>query len=639
MGSNNTFWDQFKDRSVDPFLPTDSKEDFWSRFAEIPTPEDSVGKKAARTAKSLAAGAGGGLVDTAAALYNIPAALTNAQKSTFQDVDPQILAFGEAMGGMPAPIPGQADVPLIPSVVDALDKKVDEVTEGYTTTPDDEKAFHEGLKMIGSVGGTGGLGALAGKIGWKGVEQILKVLGSTRPPTIAAAGAAGAATEKAHEAGMSQPGSVVAGLGVAAGTELAAAALNPKNLAKGAIKAAGFGKGNLKTEAIDSAERIGTSLPNAATTSGVLPQFAHQLIAKTPWLGDKLKKEVQTASTQYQKAWDKVLDSVGSPKTPEFKKEISQDYKLMRAAIPDEDTILASDLLDTMIALEKELASTFHAEPTKKLFAVMNDIKKDILSGQTALPDGFDRFPAPIQEKIREVIQQNAVLQPVAVKKLIRQKVELNKFMRDKNIFDRTDTDTLSLTKQLQESTDKVLEEYGTRNPKFLKRFRDTNEKYAQTARREELNDLLAGKIRDPHTGEVAYTPLVKILQARDKQVFLKNNLGEQNYKKLSDFVNVAQAMDALKRNNPNPSGTALVTAVIGFVQGLAGSNPLPTLTSGLGAYGATKLLTSKRFLNKATQFAKEPTESLARQLQKMVKEETGVTLQTLLKSHKEQEP
>ena len=94
--------------------------------------------------------------------------------------------------------------------------------------------------------------------------------------------------------------------------------------------------------------------------------------------------------------------------------------------------------------------------------------------------------------------------------------------------------------------------------------------------------------------------------------------------------------MDALKRNNPNPSGTALVTAVIGFFQGLAGTNPLPTIAGGLGAYGTSKLLTNKKFLNKATQFAKEPSDLLARQIEKIVKEETGVALQTLMKTTRE---
>jgi hypothetical protein len=602
--------------------------------------EDSAGRKAARITKSLGAGATGGLADTVASAYNIPAVTSMKKRGALeaQGLDPEAYAAAESIGGEIPFMPYSGDVPLIPSAVDAIDKKVDEVTEGYTTTPEGEKALHEGLKTMGSVGGMGWQGLLLEKVGQKGLEAVLKTLGSTRPTSIAAAGAAGYATEKAHEKGMSEPAAFGSGIGAALATELAAALFNPKNLAKGAVTAAGFGKGNLKLDALDSAERIGTTLPNAAATSGVLPQLAHSLVSKFPRLGDKIKKDVQAASEGYQKSWDTMLDTVGRKKTPEVKKEISQDYKLMRAAIPEEDTILASDLLDTMTALEKELESTFHSEPTKKLFAVMNDIKKDIVSGQTKLPEGFERFPAHVQEKILEQIKQETMLRPVAVKKLVRQKVELNKFMRDKNIFDRTDTDTLSLTKLLQESTDKVLEEYGAKNPKFLKRYRAANEKYAQTARREELDDLLAGKIRDPNTGEVAYTPLVKILQDKDQQVFLKNNLGDQNYKKLTDFITVAQAMDALKRNNPNPSGTALVTAVIGFVQGLAGSNPLPTLASGLGIYGASKLLTSKRFINKATQFAKEPTDTLAQQIEKIVKEETGVALQTLMKTTREKQ-
>ncbi len=635
MDSNNTFWDQFKDRNMDQPLPADQKGDFWSKFAETPTPEDSAGKKAARITKSLGAGAAGGLADTVASAYNIPAVTSMKKRGALeaQGLDPEAYAAAESIGGEIPFMPYSGDVPLIPSAVDAIDKKVDEVTEGYTTTPEGEKALHEGLKTIGSVGGMGWQGRLLEKVGARGLEKILATLGSTRPTSIAAAGAAGYATEKAHEKGMSEPAAFGSGIGAALATELAAALFNPKNLAKGAVTAAGFGKGNLKLDALESAERIGTTLPNAAATSGVLPQLAHSLVSKFPKLGDKIKKDVQEASAGYQKSWDSMLDTVGRKKTPEVKKEISQDYKLMRAAIPEEDTILASDLLDTMTALEKELESTFHSEPTKKLFAVMNDIKKDIVSGQTKLPEGFERFPAHVQEKIMEQMKQETMLRPVAVKKLVRQKAELNKFMRDKNIFDRTDTDTLSLTKLLQKSTDKVLEEYGAKNRKFLKRFRTANEKYAQTARREELDDLLAGKIRDPNTGEVAYTPLVKILEDADNQVFLKNNLGDQNYQKLTDFITVAQAMDALKRNNPNPSGTALVTAVIGFVQGLAGSNPLPTLASGLGVYGASKLLTSKRFINKATQFAKEPTDTLAKQIEKIVKEETGVALQTLMKT------
>lgn len=46
----------------------------------------------------------------------------------------------------------------------------------------------------------------------------------------------------------------------------------------------------------------------------------------------------------------------------------------------------------------------------------------------------------------------------------------------------------------------------------------------------------------------------------------------------------------------------------------------------------------SKRFINKATQFAKEPTDTLAQQIEKIVKEETGVALQTLMKTTREKQ-
>jgi hypothetical protein len=44
-----------------------------------------------------------------------------------------------------------------------------------------------------------------------------------------------------------------------------------------------------------------------------------------------------------------------------------------------------------------------------------------------------------------------------------------------------------------------------------------------------------------------------------------------------------------------------------------------------------TQLLTSKRFLNLATEFAKLPTEPLAKQLNNLIKENTGMTSQALM--------
>jgi len=135
--------------------------------------------------------------------------------------------------------------------------------------------------------------------------------------------------------------------------------------------------------------------------------------------------------------------------------------------------------------------------------------------------------------------------------------------------------------------------------------------------------------------GEVSYNSLLGVLNDRKQQKFLRNNLGQTNYKKLEDFVNVAKAMESVKRNNPNPSGSASMGAAIGLVVSLCHGNlKIPAITVGGGAFANT-LLTSKRFLNKATQFAKEPTGPLAKQLATIVKENTGMTMQALQKAIK----
>ena len=85
--------------------------------------------------------------------------------------------------------------------------------------------------------------------------------------------------------------------------------------------------------------------------------------------------------------------------------------------------------------------------------------------------------------------------------------------------------------------------------------------------------------------------------------------------------------MQALNKNNPNPSGSATV----GFLLGLA-YTPMRAIKGATLGYGAYQLLTSKRFLNLAVKYAKEPSQSVEKQLGKIVQERTGVTLQLLIK-------
>lgn len=593
--------------------------------------EDSWGRFAARTGKSAVAGVGGGVVDAAAALYNIPAALGNAasglNKGNGFEIDP-------VSGGVIQRDPGgQTELPLIPSAMDAIDKGIDQATGGYTRTPEQEKWFQEGVKFAASVASGGGLGSLAGKAGMKGAETVLKAIGSTKPSIIAGAGASGAAMQKAQELEASAPVAFGTSIGAALSTEAALNLLNPKNIPRRMAAVTGFGRGNLNVPAVESANRLNIDLPGIAATKGVAPAFAHQTLSKFPWFGDKLREKIQTASKQYQKAWDDMLDSVGVPKTEVVLKDIDQNYAAMRKTIPEGASIAPTPILEAIANVEGKLKTAVHSDPTKKLFTVMGEFKKALTPPKPKLPDGFEKFPQHIQEKVLNALKAEPVPVPlpVPVKELVRQKVELNKIMKDRKIFDRQDTDSLGFLHELRDGVTKTLETYGAANPKFLKALKRADKEFARTARREALDDTLMGKVTDPKTGEVAYNGLLGILGDRKQQKFLKNNLGQANYKKLEDFINVAKAMESVKRNNPNPSGSATVGSVMGLITSIAlGNITLPAMVIGGGAV-ATKLLTSKKFLNKATQFAKAPTEPLAAQVAAIVRENTGMTVQALI--------
>jgi hypothetical protein len=567
--------------------------------------EDSWGK-------SVLAGAGGGLIDAATSLYNIPAALTNAQKETLKDVDPRILGMGEAMGGMPAPIPGQADLPLIPSVVEAIDKGIDEATGDYTRTPDNEKWFQEGLKLGASIAAGGGTGAIAGKAGLKGTEAVLKTVGSTKPSSIAAAGVAGAALEAAHESGMSQPASIATGVGAAVATEAAGHLLSPKNIAKGAMKSVGLGKGQLKRDALESAERLGVNLPAAAATDSKLMAFINQHASKIPFVGDILREKFQTASTQYQNAFKSLLEDVGAVRDEGLNQKINALYAKSHELIPEGDILVPEHSLKALQDVRKKIKSTVYSEPTQKLVSKLDEMEKNLLL------DGSFAIPMPVQE-------------------IINQKKELNKIIK----WDKPDADVLDLLKGIQSATLEDLKAYGKTNRDWYQAFNKAERKFEKTAKREDLEKMFASKIEDPVTKEVKYAQIAKLLEDRKFAKRLENNLGKTGVKKLEDFAEAAQAMAVAEKNIPNPSGTAIVESVKKWIAGigsaLVGQASLPTLAvSGASAYGLTQLLTNKRFLNKALQFAKEPTEPLAKQLKTIVKENTGLTIQALSKSREE---
>jgi hypothetical protein len=577
-------------------------------------------------------------VDFAASAYNIPAGLTNAANALNKDNPWE----PDPVSGMPAlkPEGGRAELPLIPSAMDAIDHGIDQATGNYTRTPEQEKWFQEGIKYATSIATGGGLGVAAEKAGYKGVEIALKAAGSTRPSTILGVGASGAAMQKAHEAEASAPVAFGSGIGAGLAMELAMKGLKLTNLKKAGVTLSGLGKKSLNVNALDSAERLGIDLPATAVTKSAITAQTNQLMSKMPYFGDKIGKKIHTTSEQFQQAWEQMLDMVGAPKTEEVSGKIKRSYERVARTIPDDAVLDTTPILESIKSIREKVAlAKVQSEPTKKLVKILDEFEaafsqgtldiEAILEKNLSLKEAFAMMDKPAMVAGIET----------PVKGMLRQKQELNKIRKDKGLFDRTDTDSLEFLNELQAGVNKTLENYGATNPRFARALKVADQRFAETARRKELDDVLVGKIVNSVTGEVSYNGLLRVLSDPKQQKFLKSRLGEANYKKLEDFKNVAKAMESSKRNNPNPSGSGTMNAIYGlFTAILYHHNPVTTVATVGGAALTTTLLTNKKFLNLATRFAKEPTESLAEKLAAIVKENSGMTIQNLQKVMREKD-
>ena len=478
------------------------------------------------------------------------------------------------------------------------------------------------------------------------LANTLSSIGSTNAKTIVGAAGAGAAMKYAEDQGVGTLGSLASGAGGALSAE-GLVSMNKKNIANTGAKiirkVAGVDKKNLKVDALDSAERLGVDLPLAATTDAIVPALSHQLISKTPILGNKLVEKNKQASGQFQQAWTKLLDSVAPNIDRELSGESERIYKVPRNLLRETDTISPSHILDQIKAVREEIKSPIYSESTKNLTRYLNEFEGSILSngGNKAviLKDGLEGMPQDIQKQVMEKYNASNKITNYPVKELLRAKIEINKISRDKNLFDRTDKDTMGLLSRLRHSVINTLNEYGKTNPKWHKAFKEAELEYGQLAKRENLDDVLSGKIWDPVTDDVSFIPLIKVLKDPKQQNFLKNNLGQKNYQKLNDFIEVAKSMSSIKTNTLNPSGTAITSAVLGMIQGIVfGTNIFPALGGGLAAWGGSHILTNKNFLNLAHRFAKQPTDTLAQKINGIVKEHTGMSAQALMKKAKNEE-
>ena len=509
---------------------------------------------------------------------------------------------------------GQEDGQSDPVLADYLGQKVNQFF-GTDLSPQDafEKFVHLAGEFSVPIPGLG-----VAKAGAKAASLPMKAL---KHEALAAGGAAGVSV--AEESGMeSSLGKLAAGVGGTAAVS-ALGSVSPKGLA---LTLAGFGKNQLKTQSLDAAKRIGVDLPGVAATDAVAPAAAHNLISRIPYFGDKIRETLSQTGEQYQRSFESLLDKVSPPLPEELSQAAKKIYAPLENLLPPTDTIDPTPWLKEIKKIETKLQSVAKSEPTKKLLSVFREMKQN-LGGKSAeeLPDYLATASDTVKQSLDKQLQAGApTVRPIPVQEVVRQKIEFNKMMKDKNLFDRTDSDSLSYLHNLQSVTKEMLEQYGTkRNTAFLDALKKADGEYGAYAKRENLESLLGESIKGLVTEEPQYNPLIKALQKKANQKFLKNNLGPENYSKLKDYVDVAKAMESIKRNNQNPSGSGWVGALASIAGGLYAA-PAYT-TSLLGATQAgTKLLTSKRFINLAHRYAKNPTESTGQKLASLIQETTG---------------
>ena len=482
------------------------------------------------------------------------------------------------------------------------------------------------------------------------IAEVLKKIGGTGSKTLAGAGAAGAAMHEAQEEGAGVVGTLASGVGGAAAVE-GALSLSPKSIGKAGLRIAGevlgVGEKNLDKKAIESGKRIKVDIPISAASDSSQVAMANQTLGHTPFLRNSIQSVKDRAHQQYREAYQNLLNEVSPELSVPFNEAVEGIYAKTNQLFRPHDKI---DFSDAVKAAEDILAKTESATYSKPTIAVRKhamDVlefagKDDYLLNTLKNESYFKTATSANKEKMIKALRSSQP-NPENIEKMassvLRTKIELNKIMKDKDIFTRADKDSLDLLKELQKGLRKSLSRYGnTQNKEWMQEFTKAEKEYAQIAKRRDLENLLDEVIHVEKTDSPHYGKLIDIFSKKQYKGELVNALGAEQYGKVKDFLNVAKAMHGINKRIPNPSGTAVMmllqTAISGIGTALTtGSVSLGVsgLWGGLGVvYGL--ILSSPKATELAMKFAQKPSESLASQFNALLKENTGLGIQEILK-------
>jgi hypothetical protein len=590
--SKTDFWAELDNQSAT------KGNDFWAdldnqRVDTQPQKQYILGNRGASLVKSATAGALGSIPDTVALAYNLPAMGIHK----LRDIARPDRDHGN-------------DWPLIPSATDAISEGIDNLSGGYTETPEDQKWLNQGIEFASGVLGAGAIAKGAQALGKTNTATVAGLAGTTDKSAIAGAGAAGATMSALEDqgAGTSLAGGLAAGVGVSNIKSIG------KTVAKGAEKAvvgaSGLGKNKIDLEAAQAAKNLDIELPAAALSESNLTALADQWIGKTPFFGTKLQTKYKQAEGKTREILDDIFESTGPRKTPEVEAKINELYQKRIESLPENASIKP---MHTAKALEKINIDSALLSPDEKALLSSIDTLKDEF--KPSLKSQFGNVDIPLQE--------------ASVSRLAGTKRSINSIIK----WD-TDEGVKNQLRSIQKSLNQDIAEYGKKNPEWFKTFKEADDFFSQVSKRERVEQMLGLNPTNFATDNLSFNQLAKVVRDPKSQKILEKQLTPQTLEKMKDLGEVARAFATKQTRVPNVSGTAVTAASMGMIYGLF-SNPVGLLQGSgiatvIGAATTTQLITDQRIVNLALKFAEKPTEKAAVAFNIRMKQITGYTPVTL---------
>jgi len=387
-----------------------------------------------------------------------------------------------------------------------------------------------------------------------------------------------------------------------------------QTLAKIPMKIMGLTPKSMNIAAAKAARDLGIDLPAAAVTDSKLTALADQYVGKAPIFGNKLKNKYALTEEQTQKVLSDILDEIGPSRTPEIEGHIAGLYNKVATSLPQEAKVLPVNLKK---AIDDIKINTAILSPDEKSLLQSLETIKNEIEPASKIVSQYGPIKLPLQE--------------YDVNKLVGTKKSLNSIIK----WD-TDAGVKNQLKKIQKAISRDIQEYGKSNPEWYDAFKEADKLYGDVARREKLENILGHKATNYATESLSYNALAKAINNPKNSVSIRKQLTPETFKKIQKLGSVAKAMAVKSKNIPNPSGTATTGGISAAIFGLF-YDPITTAKLLGGGYGATKLLTDKKFLDLALKLAENPNNlATTTALNHRIKEITGYSAVALNKNLQE---